>query len=157
MAKLESGFSAEIRKDLRNLYGEDIFEYLVPDMRRTGKKPFDFFLLYNGKFCAIECKFSKGRSFNFYNDIQPHQPGFLARIRKVKCNAFFLLGFHKYMTALLFREDDLDYLSNLSTKGSLKYEAFLHEGKYFVEAIIPRRKIDGVTRWEVEKIIECLH
>lgn len=147
MAKYERVFSAQVRKELKEVYGDECFVQLLPDMRRTGKKPFDFFFILRSKFIAIECKLSKGNSFNIKNDIRPHQIPCLLEVEKAGGNGYFLICFSKYDTSFLCSPDWIDYTEEKLQSDSISLNYFKDHA---IE--ISRHKINGKTRWEVEKI-----
>lgn len=147
MAKTESVFSSQVRKELKLVYGNECFIQLLPDMRRTGKKPFDFFFVLKSEFRAIECKLSKGNSFNIVNDIRPHQIPCLHDVEKAGGKGYFLICFQKYDTAFLCTPDWIEYTEEKLKSDNIRFDYFK---EHAVE--INRCKIDGKTRWEVEKI-----
>jgi penicillin-binding protein-related factor A (putative recombinase) len=152
MAKHERVFSSQLRKELKQVYGEKCLVQLLPDMRRTGKKPFDFFFVLESRFYAIECKLSKGHSFNIINDIRPHQIPCLHDVEKAGGKGYFIICFQKYDIAFLCSPDWIEYTEEKLKSDSIRFDYFK---EHAVE--IKRRKIEGRTRWEVEKMVgECL-
>ena len=147
MAKQERVFSSQLRKELKQVYGDKCFVQLLPDMRRTGKKPFDFFFVLESKFYAIECKLSRGNSLNTKNDIRPHQIPCLHDVEKAGGKGFFIICFANHNTSFLCAPEWIEY-----TEEKLKSDS-IHIDYFREHAIeIARCKIDGQTRWEVEKI-----
>jgi penicillin-binding protein-related factor A (putative recombinase) len=147
MAKYERVFSAQVRKELKQVYGEKCLVQLLPDMRRTGKKPFDFFYVLESKFYAIECKLSKGHSFNIVNDIRPHQIPCLYEVEKAGGKGYFLIYFQKYNTSFLCSPDWIEYTEEKLNSDSIHIDYFK---EHAIE--VKRCKIEDKTRWEVEKI-----
>lgn len=91
--KKEASFSYDVRGDLEERFKENIHVYLIPNMMRTGKKPYDTYFCYDGKFFAIELKSQTGKSLNFKNDIKPHQPQCLKDVQSAGGRACFLVQF----------------------------------------------------------------
>lgn len=148
--RLEATFSSQVRKELSQLFGQDIFVHLLPDMRMTGKKPFDFFILLKSKFIAIEAKFIEGNSININNHIRPHQPDCLRHVICAGGKGFFLICFGKNKKALLVTPDQLDYLAEKTGRDLIKYDDLVEKC-----IVLERKKIDGITRWEVERILSA--
>jgi penicillin-binding protein-related factor A (putative recombinase) len=144
----EATFSFQLRKDIKNVFDEDVFVYLIHNMKNTGKKPFDFIFLYKGKMFAIECKFVKGNTFNFDNMVKPHQSPFLQEVKKAGGVGLFVICFMKYNETFILGPHKMDYLSELGK--SSKIEHF--RGCSGV-VLMERKKINGRTRWEVEKLV----
>jgi len=149
MAKTESIFSAQVRKELKLVYGDECFVQLLPDMRRTGKKPFDFFFVYNSIFIAIECKLSDGNSFNIVNDVRPHQIPCLFGVERAGGKAFFLICFRKHETSFICTPSKIGYMEEKKMSDRLTIEDFRNH-----TTEMGRFKIGGKTRWAVEKLVE---
>jgi penicillin-binding protein-related factor A (putative recombinase) len=150
MAKYERVFSAQVRKELKQTYGDECFVQLLPDMRRTGKKPFDFFFVYKSIFHAVECKLSTGRSFNIVNDIRPHQIPCLYDVEKSGGKSFFLICFGKLDLSFICTPSKIEYMEEKLKSDKLTIEDFEN---FAVK--MQRLKIGGKTRWEVEKMVEA--
>ena len=156
MSSNEAGFSAEVRKDLFELYGEDIHVNLIPDMMRTGKKPYDAYFLYKGMFCAIEFKRIDGRTFNVDNKVKPHQPECLNEINKAGGTGVFVICFNDNKMAFILGPKQLDTMVNLNGSPSLKIERFyeaIDNPDLKIDRMV-RCKISCHTRWCVEEIVE---
>jgi penicillin-binding protein-related factor A (putative recombinase) len=155
----EAGFSAQLRNDLSNLYNSKIFVQLIPNMIRTGKKPFDFWFLYNHHFCAVECKWVKKGEHRFaFKEIRSHQPECLKRVIDSGGGGCFCVGFNDYKASFFFTPDVLDILQEYSASDiSITYEELYQYSQDHPDRVgtIERKKIDGFTRWEVEKLICC--
>lgn len=150
MARYERQFSAQVRSELKQVYGDKCFVQLLPDMHRTGKKPFDFFFIFNSKFYAVECKLSKGNSFNVVNDIRPHQIPCLYDVQRAGGKSFFLIYFNKYKICFICKPHVIEYMEEKLKSDRLKIDDFKQYAKQ-----MDRFKIDGgKTRWEVEKMVE---
>lgn len=153
MARREAKFSKELRSELDMVYGKNVFVQLLPDMRRTGKKPFDFLILYEGRFVAVECKLMHGHTFNVENSVSPHQPACLDRVNKCKGRGIFVVGFRKHKTFFILSPYRIDYLTEKFKTDSLKFDQLMDT---IDESRIGRRKkIGDITRWEVERLVEC--
>lgn len=154
MATYERQFSAEVRKDLEDFYGEDIHVNLIPDMMRTGKKPYDFYFVYQSHFVAVECKLCEGETFNTKTEIKPHQPDSIKQVRKCGGHGIFLLCFNKHKTSFIFNGNQLDIMLN-EFGTSLKYDDF--EEHLLIKNLLQmkRGKFGDITRWEVEKLTEA--
>lgn len=140
MARNEADLSYQLRTDISEVYGSKAFVHLLPDMWRTGKKPFDFFVLNSKRFYAFETKFNKGNTYNVDNAVKPHQPQCLIDIRKAGGHGYFLFYFKK--------EDALLKLSPLFIKEGMRFKFC----DYPEDFRVMRLKIDGRKRWQVEKL-----
>jgi len=150
MAKHERVFSAQVRSELKVVYGDECFVQLLPDMRRTGKKPFDFFFVYHSIFYAVECKLSTGNSFNVVNDIRPHQIPCLNDVQKAGGKSFFLICFSKYDKTFICDPFKIEYMEEKLKSDRLTIDDFINNTKE-----MERYKVNGgKTRWEVEKMVE---
>ncbi len=156
MASKESGLSAEVRMDLKDFYKDKIHVNLIPDMMRTGKKVYDAYFLYEGRFCALEFKLEKGGTFNFNHhiDTRPHQSPSLNLVSTCGGKGYFFIAFNKHDEAFMMYPGALESLRTLYGS-SVKYEAF----KEFFSGsngLIEKKKFDGIKRWDVERIVSCL-
>jgi len=142
---LEAKFSAQFRTELKEFYGDRIFVQLFPDMMRTGKKPFDFFVIYRKEFFGFECKAVKGKTFNVKR-IAPHQTESLQRIEDAGGYGRFLIYFKEEKTAVIVSTEDMDYLAEMFGD-SLKLDMFVE--KLSQNKIIRRVKFGGKTSWNV--------
>lgn len=61
---LERAFSSKFRKELMEVVGAGIHVVLLQDAPRSGKKPYDAFIVWRGWFAALEFKIAKGLSLN---------------------------------------------------------------------------------------------
>lgn len=152
MANSESKFSSEIRSELVEVYGDNIFVHLIPDMRRTGKKPFDSYFIYKGMFCAMEFKRIDGHTLNIRNHIREHQPGCLQKVIDVGGVGVFVICFNDYKHTFVLTPKALKILE-VERGISIKHDFFLPHVDIDNLVLIERKKIDGCTRWEVEKLI----
>lgn len=152
MASTEAGLSKELREDLQHIYNP-IHVYLLPDMRMTKKKPYDFEVLKSGIFFGIECKLCRGDTFNYKNQVKSHQPECLRNVIACGGIGMFAIGFVGRKKTVLIKPTELEYmLEKYSNDGdALKFSIFDEHPNLCT--IIRRRKIDGKTRWEVEKLI----
>lgn len=155
MASNEAALSGEVRSDLFTVFPK-IHVNLIPDMMRTGKKPYDAYFLYEGRFVALEFKLEKGGTFNFHHHIdnRPHQSECLDLVSVCGGKGYFFIAFNKHDTAFMMYPGTLASIRNLYGS-SVKYEAFK---EFFSgsEAVIERKKFDGKKRWHVERITTCL-
>ena len=148
--RLEARFSAQLRKELSIVY-PDMWIHLIPDMMRTGKKPFDFYFLNNGLMTAIECKYIDGKSFSI-NNLQPHQPDCLRKVIQAGGKGYFVIYFARENKVLVLNPDQLDYIFEIVGKN---YFDFNEAVKYRHHMFMHRMKINGMTRWEVEKLVNA--
>lgn len=154
MSAFEANLSREIRKDLENIYRQDnIHVGLLPDMIRTGVKPYDAYFLYKSIFVSIEFKLIKtGYTINLVNHIKTHQPGCLKNVEKAGGVGVFLIGFNVERTVLIVRPQVvIDILA--TGQESIKYQD-LHD--YSGVAKMYRRRINNETRWGVEDLIDAI-
>ena len=66
-------FKRQLEKQL-----DEYFFYVLPNPHGASLRPFDAFLLYEGKFYAFEFKVKKDK-------LKKHQKYYLSKIRKSKC------------------------------------------------------------------------
>lgn len=154
MAKSERQISAEIRSDLKTFCGKFIFVQLLPDMRMTGKKPFDFFFIYkhqeilNSKFVAIELKREDGLSFNT-EKILNHQWLKLGEIVALGQEAYFVVAFTRYKEIFILSPKLMCKMIEKHGK-TISYCDFTTAGDY---RTMRRKKYEYCTLWEVEKLL----
>lgn len=154
MANSEAKFSAEVRGDLAEVYKDFIHVNLLPDMRRSLKKPYDSYFCYKGMFCAIEFKRVDGHTFNTENKIRPHQWDKLEEVNNSGSVGVFVICFNDYKTSFIIKPKALKIIE--AERGvSIKHDFFLPH--LHVDNLIQmdRKKIEGYTRWEVERLIDA--
>lgn len=152
MARNEHAFSAEVRKDLEAVYGENIHVNLIPDMIRTGKKFYDFYYNYCDHFTAIEAKYIKGQSLNLENCIKPHQPGCLKAVENTGGSGLFLVGHQESRQAFIF---DVDTFYQIKDRYGVSFKILLLRHKEWDGKVMlmNREKVGDKTRWCVETLI----
>ena len=150
----ESVFSKQLRDDIKEYFDDEVHVNLLPDMRRTGKKPYDFYFLKDN-FYAFELKVETGKSFSF-NKVKPHQPECLKEVYENGGVGVFVICFPKKKIAFILSptdwEDAVEHNKSLD-RNSVPYEYFFNNYFYFV-----RKKTREKTRWDVETLwayIKC--
>ena len=153
MAKSERQFSAEIRSDLKTYGGNSIFVQLLPDMRMTGKKPFDFFFIYKhpavkeSKFIAVECKKEDGLSFNT-EKILNHQWMKLGEVVSLGQEAYFVIAFTRFKEVFIVSPGLLTKMIENHGR-TISYEQFIS-----TTLKMKRIKYGDCTIWDVEKLLD---
>lgn len=72
---LERNFSSNFRREMEEVSKEPIHLVLLQDAPKSGKKPYDSYLIHDGIFTAMEFKVVKGLSVN----------GSIASLRQIEC------------------------------------------------------------------------
>jgi penicillin-binding protein-related factor A (putative recombinase) len=153
---LESGFSKQIRDDLKSVYGDKIHINLIHDMGFTGKKPYDFYFNYQDHFTAVECKLVKGHTFNLENQVYPHQPKKLQEVKDSGGTGIFLVCFWNHKMVFIFTAE-MYYWMKKNWGDAVKFDKFLEESKGDTEIYkIERKKYQSETRWVVEDLINVV-
>lgn len=152
MASNEAGFSFQVRSDLETIYKDRIHLQLIYNQRQSGKKPYDFYFNLEDHFTAIETKIVKGHTFNFKNDVKQHQPQKLREVMASKGTGIFLICFNHYRCAFVVTPDMMDLL--VKENGvAIHYKHFEMYSTTDQIIKICRCKIQGSTRWHVERLI----
>ncbi len=143
MARTEKTFQAEIRQSLRTLAGEKHY-FKIPDVGFTN--PYDAFLVYGGRFYALEYKISKSTTsiplVNLFKG-REHELENLKRVRNCGQKAFILINVweaHKRNEILVLDPAQYEWLvSSVAPKKSIKIDdPLLRRECLFIE------KKDGV-------------
>ena len=146
----ESVFSKQLRDDIKGFFEFNIHIYLIQDMMRTGKKPYDFYCLIDGKFIAFELKVENGKSFPI-NKVQPHQPAMLREVEECGGLAYFLIAFPREKRCFILSFDDWNYTSEkflkVEVRKSIPFDYFCKNFEYF-----DRKKIAGYTAWDIREL-----
>jgi penicillin-binding protein-related factor A (putative recombinase) len=155
MAMNEASFSAQLREDLKEIYGNNIHVNLLPDMRMTGNKPYDFYFLYNRIFYSVECKIVKGLSINVNNNIKNQQYEKCNEV--IKCGGIGLIAilFNREKSIIFTNTDSIVYISEFLVKDNLKYEDFLKSNRFVYS--VNRVKFNNKTRWDVVNLISWIN
>jgi penicillin-binding protein-related factor A (putative recombinase) len=153
---LESGFSYQIRKDLKEVYGDKIHINLIHDMAKTGKKCYDFYFNYQDHLGAIEAKLIKGHTFNLVNHVKIHQPECLLEVKRSGGSGLFLVCFWNHKKSFAF-DVEMFYILKDKYGEAIKFDilmelSLLEKKKVYM---IDRKKINNETRWEVEELINA--
>lgn len=152
----ESKLSKQLRDDIQVYFDKvkiPIHINLLPDMRRTGKKPYDFYVHTDGVFFAFELKVEMGKSIPFIN-IKPHQPGYLQEVIDTKGIGIFAICFPKEKCLFVLTPGEWKRAKKENKKQGKKSISF----DYFDDKChrVDRLKIDGKTKWDVKKIFKIL-
>jgi len=142
MKRIEAKLSKQLRDDFKKVYS-DCVPVLLPDMRRTQKKMYDFHIFLDGKCFCIELKQCEGNSFNIRSKVYEHQFEDLEQIRRAGISAFFVIIFNGFKKGVCISPKELKE-THERTK-SFGWQTF-------GERVFERKKIDGNTRWQIEKI-----
>jgi len=143
----EAVLSKQLRDDIKEYFDDDVHINLLHDMKRTGKKFYDFYFLKNEIFVAIELKVEAGISFTI-NKVKPHQPGFLDEVMCQGGFAFFMICFFNKKRIFIVPPGMWDFLVIKSFgRKSIEYGMFKHNCRS-----IKRKKIDGKTKWDIKKL-----
>ena len=143
MARKERDFQIEIRQSLRTLAGEKHY-FKIPDAGFTN--PYDAFLVYGGKFYALEYKISKSTTsiplVQFFKN-QPHELENLKRVRRCGQKAYIMINIwepRKRNEILVLDPAQYDWLvASIAPKKSIKIDdPLLRRECLFIE------KKDGV-------------
>jgi len=149
----ESIFSKQLRDDIRHYFDGKIHLELIQDSYRSGKKPYDFYCLREGKFIAFEVKIEMGKSFPFLK-VKPHQPSILKEVIANGGKGYFILYFQKKKKVFVFTAKTWKNLKKDAEddyRESVPFDAFDEK----IEEI-GRKKIGGETRWDIEQLWEII-
>lgn len=87
----EKDFTRKFLKDYKAKHPK-AFIYKIPDAFRTGIKPFDAFIVNEGKFTALEFKVQEGKKTFRTSKVTPHQKEFLKQVKEAGGKAFVILN-----------------------------------------------------------------
>lgn len=90
----ESNFANEIKKSCQQF---KCFYYKIPDAygmaRFSPPKPFDAFVVYDGKYFAFEYKMMKSQTAFPFNKVRPHQISNLLEVKKAGGYSFIIINY----------------------------------------------------------------
>jgi penicillin-binding protein-related factor A (putative recombinase) len=145
----ESAFSKKFRDDVDFLYGDNAMNVLLVDAPRSNKKVCDDITIYNGKAYAIEFKVTNGNSFNF-KKLQENQKISLKKLDKSGAKSYLIILFCKWKRIVAVRINTWLKIEKFTNKKSIKLKD-LEDMRNVI--IVDRKKINGKTRYEIERII----
>lgn len=149
----ENVFSKQLRDDIENHFDGKIDIILIQDSYKSGKKPYDFHILYKGQFIAFELKMENGVSFGLQK-VSPHQPDSLIKKWENGGKGFFIICFIKQKIAFILTPYQWDNLTEVTIeidRKSIKFETFT---KNF--PAILRTKIDRKTKWDIKELFSIM-
>ena len=152
----ESTLSKQLRDDIQEYFDKEkmfVHVNLLPDMRRTGKKPYDFYVLVNRIFYAFELKVENGKSFAF-DKVKPHQPGYLQEVIDAKGIGIFAICFPKEKCLFILAPCEWKKAKKKNRKQGKKSISF----DYFYENSfrVDRKRIDGKIKWDINEIFKII-
>lgn len=150
MTMKESAFSKQIRDDIAALCSFAHI-YLIQDSYRTGRKPYDFYVVYKKYFYAIECKALAGQSLNFGCVTDRQIESLMSAWIAGSCSKAYLLIYSEYYKEVFVF--DIKYwlivLDEFKSVKSAKFDTL----RSYANFMLKRVRQDGKLRWEINKVI----
>jgi penicillin-binding protein-related factor A (putative recombinase) len=157
----EKIFSKQLRDDIAQVYPQ-AHQYLIQDSYRSGKKPYDFYVLNMGNFYAVECKYIKGKSIGA-DCVSPHQLNYLSSVKHNRGRARIVMGLHSWnggnhalvLTIPVWKH----ILVTLGGSSSIKIdEILIYLDKFESESdskngLMDRTRVNKKLQWDVTKVI----
>lgn len=152
MAKKEAVFSKQVRDDILALC-HNSHVYLIQDSYRTGRKPYDFYVVYGRRFYAVECKSLAGQSMNLSCVTDRQVQSLTLAYKAGSCSRSLIMvqsEYHKkvYVFTITAWKGLLAVHGN---QKSIKFDRLEEEG-YVSVSPLRRIKKCGKTRWEVDEL-----
>ena len=114
------GPEARFSKEIRDIFTQDDrckHIYLIVDAHRSGKKPYDFYMLWRGEFVAIELKVvPKTRTSLSMSVLTEHQVDSLIEVEDGGCVGLFIIEFKKQQRVIMLTPGDVLNLKSLNKK-----------------------------------------
>ena len=146
----EKAFSKQIRDDIKALY-PDAHVYLIQDSYRTGRKPYDFYVVLGENFMAFECKVVKGKSVDV-RCVTEKQIASLKEVRDAgRCGVPFV-AIHSDFYKRVFAYHINGWL-NMIDELKVEKSILLVETIDYSMTTLPRIKIDNKLRWDVRRLM----
>lgn len=153
----EKAFSKQIRDDIKAMYPK-AHVYLIQDSYRTGRKPYDFFVVHGVDFMAFECKAVQGKTI----DVSVVTDRQIASLSEVYCagdcaSPFVIVHSKGYGRVFVFSY--LDWKNLLRFCESQKIRTIdlmeLDEPASMLFAILDRKRntVTGKPMWNVDAIL----
>lgn len=153
----ESAFSKQIRDDISAIYPL-AHVYLIQDSYRTGRKPYDFYVVYGHYFYAVECKAIIGKSLPL-GCVTEKQVNSLLTVRNagICAKAYILIHSDYLKKVLVFSIKKWTHLIKASdTNRSIKFDILVDDANVFASTALLSRNRSGALdklHWEISKVI----
>ena len=153
---LESTFSAQVRKDLKKIYPK-AFVQLHMDAPRSGKKPYDAYIVHKGRHIGMEFKKTEGNSINF-DRVTGNQIDFLNQLKESEGASLIIVWFVKYNCSYIIDIEvwnDIVHTFNDEGHTNISIKALNDKDMNNLLYKMDRVKIDRKLTWQVERIVEA--
>jgi len=149
----EAAFSKQIRDDLSFVYSR-CHIYLIQDSYRTGRKPYDFYVVHKNHFTAVECKSINGKSLNLSCVTDRQVSSLREAYFSGTCARAFVFIYSDYLKkVLVFSLINWVEMIKDYGKKSVKFDILATGDNIYVDGILTRNRRNGKTRWDVETVV----